>query len=66
MPITPTNPFKGRQTRADILGTLWEEFDILNVEETISDAVRLPLGIRLRLRNRNQPLVTPEIRNTSS
>ena len=39
MPITPTNPFKGRQTRADILGTLWEEFDILDVEETISDAV---------------------------
>lgn len=38
MPITPTNPFKGRQTRADILGTLWEEFDILDVEETISDA----------------------------
>jgi hypothetical protein len=39
MPITPTNPFKGRQTRADILGTLWEEFDILDVEETIGDAV---------------------------
>ena len=39
MPITPTNPFKGRQTRADILGTLWEEFDLLDVEETISDAV---------------------------
>ncbi len=39
MPITPTNTFKGRQTRADILGALWEELDILNVEETISDAV---------------------------
>jgi hypothetical protein len=39
MAITPTNPFKGRQTRADILWTLWEEFDILDVEETISDSV---------------------------
>ena len=39
MPITSTNPLKGRQTRADILGTLWEEFDILDVEETISDAL---------------------------
>jgi hypothetical protein len=65
MPITPTNPFKGRQTRADILGTLWEEFDILDVEETISDTVYRwafysGFGITTS-RSRHQPLVTPEI-----
>ena len=55
MPITPTNPFKGRQTRADILGTLWEEFDILDVEETISDAAQgaCPIGF-LFYRNRGK------------